>query len=380
MKKPKGTAKKILFRGKPKYQARFIFTKDGKRIEKKRLFDSAHDARMQLAEWQVALKNDRESEKVTGGKTFADAANEYEKLHLIPAVYIGNEKIAGRDSLATPKAYLKILLSHFGKFQLRHINRRMIGEFKIIRATTPTVHNKQRSVRSLNMELELLRTILNYCVANDWMEKTPFMGSNLTGHKLIEKSKENRRERVLTDEEEHRLLAVCTGERSHLRGLIITAVDTGMRRGELLKLEWSHVDLATRMLRLPARITKTKKPRTLALTRRAFDELSRLQASCPIGQDLVFGIRDNFKRAWGTAKRMAGIEGLNFHDLRHSFITRANESGLSRDVVTKASGHTTLDAYERYVHAPDHILRLIADSLDARQERQLSKLDSTLIN
>lgn len=380
MRKPKGTAKKILFRGKPKYQARFICTKNGKRIETKRLFDSAHDARMQLAEWQVEFKNNSQVEKSPDTKSFAEAANEYAKIHLIPAVYIGDEKIAGRDSLTTPKAYLKILISHFGKYQLRHISRQRIQEFKLIRATTPTIHDKQRSVRSLNMELELLRTILNYCVANGWMDKTPFMGSKLTGHKLIEKAKENRRDRIMTDEEEDRLLAVCVGERAHLRGLIILAVDTGMRRGELLKLEWEHVDFAAQMLRLPSRITKTKKQRTIALTRRAFDELSRLHASCPAGQVLVFGIKDNFKRAWTTAKRMAGIDGLNFHDLRHSFITRANESGLSRDVVTKASGHSTLDAYERYVHAPDHILRQIAESLDARQERQLPKLDSTFVN
>lgn len=380
MRKPKGTAKKILFRGKPKYQARFIYTECGKRIEKRRLFDSAHDARMQLAEWQVELKNNSGEERFPSHKTFASAAEEYAALHLIPAIYIGDEKIAGRDSLATPKAYLKILVAHFGKYQLRHIKRRTIEEFKIIRATTPTIHNKQRSVRSLNIELELLRTILNYCMANGWLDKTPFMGSNLTGHKLIEKSKENRRDRVMSDEEEQRLLDVCINERAHLRGLIILAVDTGMRRGELLKLEWGMVDFPARMLRLPARITKTKKPRTVALTRRNFDELERLHASCPDGQNLVFGITDNFKRAWGTAKRMAGIEGLNFHDLRHSFITRANETGLSRDIVTKASGHSTLDAYERYVHAPDHILRMIAESLDARQEQQMSKLNSALVN
>lgn len=355
MRKPKGTAKKILFRGKPKYQARFICTKNGKRIEMKRLFDSAHDARMQLAEWQVEFKNNSQVEKSPDTKSFAEAANEYAKIHLIPAVYIGDEKIAGRDSLATPKAYLKILISHFGKYQLRHINRQRIEEFKLIRATTPTVHGKQRSVRSLNIELELLRTVLNYCVANGWLDKTPFMGSNLTGRKLIEKAKENRRERVLTDEEEERLLAVCVGERSHLRGLVILAVDTGMRRGEILKLEWGHVDFPARMLRLPARITKTKKPRTIALTRRVYDEISRLHVSCPDGQALVFGIRDNFKRAWTTAKRLAGIESLNFHDLRHSFITRANESGLSRDVVTKPRPAVTA----RWMLTSDMFTRLI---------------------
>lgn len=380
MRKPKGTVKKINFRGKTKYRARFYYTMNGKQEEKKRLFDSAHDARMQLAEWQVEYKNNSDVEKSPDTKTFSEAAKEYASVHLIPAVYIGDEKIAGRDSLATPNAYLKILVSHFGRYKLRHISRQRIQEFKLIRATTPTKYGKQRSVRSLNMELELLRTILNYCVANGWLDKTPFMGSSLTGHKLIEKAKENRRDRVMTDEEEQQLLAVCTDERAHLRGLIILAVDTGMRRGELLKLEWPHVDFPARMLRLPGRITKTKKPRTIALTRRAYDELSRLHASCPEGQISVFGIKDNFKRSWATAKQLAKIEGLNFHDLRHSFITRANESGLSRDVVTKASGHSTLDAYERYVHASDHVLRQIAESLDARQEQNEMKLTSDLIN
>jgi integrase len=55
---------------------------------------------------------------------------------------------------------------------------------------------------------------------------------------------ENRRDRYLTADEEKRLLAVCIGDRAHLRPIIIVAIHTGMRRGEILSLKWTQVDFS----------------------------------------------------------------------------------------------------------------------------------------
>jgi integrase len=122
--------------------------------------------------------------------------------------------------------------------------------------------SRQRSITAVNRELELLRTIFSFAEHNDWVAKSPFK----KGASLISKASERQRDRVLTLDEEARLLAACSGRRAHLRPLVITALDTGMRRGELLKLVWPDVDFALDLIRVRATNTKTERPRTIGIT------------------------------------------------------------------------------------------------------------------
>lgn len=98
--------------------------------------------------------------------------------------------------------------------------------------------------------------------------RTPFeMGSP-----LISKADETKRDRVMTRDEEDKLLAVCVEKRSHPRPLIIAAVDTGCRRGELLTLTWEDVDFPASVINIKAFNTKTARGRQVFITDRLGDD------------------------------------------------------------------------------------------------------------
>ncbi len=137
--------------------------------------------------------------------------------------------------------------------------------------------------------------MFNFAIENDWLVKNPF-------HKkkgVISKAAENERDRVLTHKEEKRLLANCTGKRSHIKPITICALDTGMRRGEIFKMEWKHVNFETGEIYIPETNTKTQTERTLGMTSRLKKELENLWESSPKVLDMtVFGIKSTIKNAF----------------------------------------------------------------------------------
>ena len=377
MRKPTGSVKKI---AKRKYQVRMTYTdgETGKRIDIKRLFDSDTDARVHLNQLLLKYRKDGVIEKVINQLTFAELAARYAALKLIPAVYEGGHKLYGQAELSAPRTFLKVLTDHFGRKLVKSITYNDLEQFKLKRLETPTRNETRRSVRTVNAELQMMSMLLNFAVRNNWIERNPFK----QGDSLITKAAENRRERTMTSDEESRLLNVCINERSHLKAIIITAVDTGLRRGELFKLEWSELDFEQRMIRLPAQKAKTRKARSVAMTERVFKELSALREATPDHQSSVFGISDNVKNSWNTACRLAEIKGLNFHDLRHTFVTRAIAAGIPVAEVMKASGHLTLTMLSRYLNPDTDSVKRVATALDEWQIQQKDEnfLASPMVN
>jgi integrase len=128
---------------------------------------------------------------------------------------------------------------------------------------------------------------------------------------------------------------------------VALAIETGMRRGELLALQWSNVDLERRIAFLP--ITKNGESRGVPLSTRAVATLRGLPAS---SNGRVFGelTTDALKQSFKRAARRAGISGLRFHDLRHEATSRFFEKGLNVMEVASVTGHKTLQMLKRYTH------------------------------
>ena len=162
-------------------------------------------------------------------------------------------------------------------------------------------------------------------------------------------------------------MAACeVDSRKHLRPILIAAVDTAMRRGELLKLRWRNVDFDDRSIEIEAFNTKTARARAVAMTSRLESELKQLYENAPKDPEgLVFGIKDNFKNGFAADCKEAKIEGLRFHDLRHTAITRMVEAGMQPAEVMRVSGHTTSAMLWRYMNANVDTARRAADALDA---------------
>lgn len=154
------------------------------------------------------------------------------------------------------------------------------------------------------------------------------------------------REQRLEPEAAQRLAEALKRSRVwYLRPLIALAVETGMRRGELLSLRWCHVNLTNRTAHLET--TKNGHSRTVALTPGAVLELSGL----PRADDRVFPVAGNAARlAWERLRIRAGLPELRFHDLRHEAVSRFFEMGLSVPEVALISGHRDTRMLMRYTH------------------------------
>jgi integrase len=159
---------------------------------------------------------------------------------------------------------------------------------------------------------------------------------------------DQRRERRLRTGELDKLLTVARLRRNPLIARIIPfAVETGMRRGEILAMKWGDVQDGGRALLIPE--TKNGHSRTIPLTKAAF---ALLQRNSGDDKDRIFPITANaFRLAWERVKRRAGIDDLHFHDLRHEAISRFFETGLTTPEVALISGHRDMRMLFRYAHA-----------------------------
>ncbi|MBA3711018.1 MAG: site-specific integrase [Pyrinomonadaceae bacterium] len=314
--------------------------------------------------------------------TFRQLASEYKDRRLVPAVYHGEgegaRKVAGLRSWRAPQAFLETLVESFGGRRVRDITHGDVEAFKLKRLQKPTAKGTHRTIASVNRELELMRAVMRYAARQGYILRSPFE----TGASLISKADEVRRERVLSHNEEARLLAACTGRRAHLRPLIICAIDTAMRRGELFKLCWRDVNLVTREITITALNSKTARARNVAMTPRIHEELERLRAIAPPDDNcLVFGITDTVKKSFAAACRQANVTGFRFHDLRHTAITRMVNTGQPTAVLMKVSGHTQHATFARYVNPDTEAITSVADALarlNAQAEAETQPADEMI--
>ncbi|MEO5337337.1 MAG: site-specific integrase [Magnetospirillum sp. WYHS-4] len=147
--------------------------------------------------------------------------------------------------------------------------------------------------------------------------------------------------------EQDRLLEACRASRSTwLAPIVVLAMETGMRLGEIVGLQWENVDFGSRVAALP--MTKNGTRREVPLSSRAIVTLRKLPRSI---DGRVFPITDEaVKRAWRAATTRADIEDLRFHDLRHEATSRLFEKGLDTMEVAAVTGHKTLTMLRRYTH------------------------------
>jgi integrase len=171
-------------------------------------------------------------------------------------------------------------------------------------------------------------------------------------------SQESPRERILSIDEQRKLLQACqNADRRHLYPVILTALDSGCRRGELLKLWWRDVSLEKGELHVTATNAKTNRARTIDLEPITIAELRHLLDISPREIDgLVFGIKTNFTRAWRSALKAAEIiTPTRFHDLRATAITFWLVRGMGMEFGMRRSGHTDPRIFMRYVRTASEI-------------------------
>jgi integrase len=267
------------------------------------------------------------------------------------------------------KWYVTLFRDWFGQMKLQAIDYAALQAFREHRLTVPhkTTLNKDvkkpRTVATINREMGALLRLFTFARKREWIPRNPFT----QGDSLLPKAEETSRDRIPTAEEINRLLEHSTGPRRHLRVLIIAALDTGLRKGKLLTLKRPQIDLDNRLIDLGRPTVRNKKhPRFVGITERLAVELeSWFDDYNPPDNEPVFGIKDDCKKAWATLCRLARVNDLHFHDLRHWHATNAIMAGLPKDLVMKQTGHTENATFDRYFNVDAEIAKAFARALDA---------------
>ena len=198
------------------------------------------------------------------------------------------------------------------------------------------------SGNTVRLELALLSHVYTVATQEWGMEALPNPVRNVRKPKL-----NAGRDRRLEEGEEKKLFdAAKRSKVSWLEPIIHMALETAMRQGELLKLEWRDVDMKARVARL--RDTKSGEGRSVPLSTRAVDILKTLPRSI---DGRVFSIaQSTLEHAFRAACDQAGLENLRFHDLRHEATSRLFEKNLDHMEVAAITGHKTLAMLKRYTH------------------------------
>ena len=361
--------------------ARVQFTDEtGKRRDIWRKAESRTHARQIISDLLRVVESNNVTMLDAAQMTFGALADRFIQECLKPAVYVQGRKVEGVRSVIPATVAVNALKAHFGKQKVRNITHGDIKAYKVLRLKTPTMHDHARHKRALkvdpnaqlqvtrtiaavNRELDKMKRILNWAIRHGWILKSPFQ----CGEPLVSHADEVHRERVLSREEESRLLAAVDAEprRQHLRGILLIALDCALRRGEILTLTWGDVNLERRTITIRAFNAKTARARTVAMTGRVYQDLRlRYSAATREQGELIFDYR-GVKRSFNSACRVAGVVDFRLHDCRHTAITRMIRTGLPPVEVMRVSGHSTLSCLYRYSNLDSDTVFRAAAALDA---------------
>jgi integrase len=221
------------------------------------------------------------------------------------------------------------LIEFYGDQKLSEITPKDIDDYKTFRL-------RNAKPATVNREIATLRQLFN--LAKRWKK---FFGENpVSVSKLL--PEENQKERILKPEEESSLLNFCN---PWLSAIIICALNTAMRKSEIITLKWSNVDMGNGVITLEQSNTKSKKTRRVPINS-ALRKLLLEQRLKGGGNEYVFLSEEgkpykdhaSLKGAFERARRRANIKGFRFHDLRHTSATRMVENGGSIVAVSKIEG------------------------------------------
>lgn len=214
---------------------------------------------------------------------------------------------------------------------------------------------------TVNRDLECLRHLLYWAVDEGLILANPFERLRL--------ARERRRKRpILPLEDEAKLLQSSA---AHLKNIVTCALDTGMRRGEILSQRWEDIDFGRELLFVTHSKTPEGEAREIPFTGRLFELLWDLRED----EGLVFTFNKDpirrIKTAWTAAIRRANIRPLRFHDLRHTFNTRLMEAGVMQEVRKALMGHSSgEDVHSIYTHVELPLKREAIRKLEVWIENQ----------
>jgi integrase len=331
-------------------------------------FKRKTDAKTWAAQIESDLKRGRQAPLAEAmRRTLAEAIDKFttETLPLRP-----NNKTAKNT-----KAYLAWWKAELGGYSLANVTPSRIADARGKLLKTPGRYDRSRGNASVNRYLAALSTCLATAMHEyGWLEVNPC--------RSVKKLREpTGRVRFLSDEERGYLLAACKPN-ADLYAIVLLALSTGARQGEVLNLRWGDVDLQRRVCVL--RETKNKDTRALPLAGPALAALKARDKVRRIDDDRVFphlskpdrrldisagwyaaleAAQEKYQQDCAKARRKPEadfLKNFRFHDLRHSAASYLAMNGASLAEISAILGHRTLQMVKRYAHLSEqHVSKVV---------------------
>ena len=215
--------------------------------------------------------------------------------------------------------------------------------------------NNKVTAATINKEISAFKSMLNFAVKYGKIESNPII-------KAAKLKDDNVRQRIISQNELENLLSFSP---VHLKPILKMAYYEPMRKEEIIGLTWDEIDLQSNFIRLSANRTKGKKNgRSIPIHPLIKEMLYSLPRSITTNRVFLYLDKQGryrpfkgFSRSWNRVIKLAGLNDVVFHDLRHTAITNMRKAGNPPSVIMKASGHKTMSMFLRYNLVDDEDLR-----------------------
>ncbi len=317
---------------------------DGKTVYESSCSAKFREAETLLIKRKQSIKEGKQPEiKKIANHTFKELAAEYLKW------------AERQRSYKSKKGFVLQLVDVFGNLPLRRFNTKIVEQLQTERI------QRGNKPATINRLLATIKHMFNKAVEWDMVEEETL--KRIRKVKLLEEN--NRRLRYLSKEECKELINSCD---PHVRPIVITALNTGMRKREILSLKWDNVDLRHGFILL--NVTKNGERREIPINNTLRNTLQGITRRLDIPYVFYNSVTgkpyQDVKRSFYTALRRAGIRDFKFHDLRHTFASQLVMAGVDITTVRELLGHKTLTMTLRYAHlAPSHKVKAV-DILDSK--------------
>ena len=324
-------------------------------------FNRKTDARRWAEQVQSAIRE---------GRHFKSAESKRRSVGELIDRYIAEVLPQKPRDLRNRKAQLLWWKSQLGSLKLAEltaavlaVQRNQLLASEVHRQSKDSSHRK-KSPATVRRYLAALSHALSVAVKDwNWIDENPLL-------KVSKPSESRGRTRYLEKDELDQLLTACESSKNrHLSTIVVLAVSTGMRQGEMLSLRRKDVDCDAEQITLT--ITKNGDLRVVPLAGKALSLLKARLATAGKSDDLLFPGRkadrpSEISQAWTTAVKKAGLTDFKFHDLRHSAATFMVDAGATDLQIASVLGHRTLQMVKRYAHVRKALAAQVVADMNAR--------------
>ncbi len=302
------------------------------------------------------------------------AEGKHPDLHLDKVTYddlrdllINDYKIRGRRSLDRAELSLKHLGSFFSGTKVVEMTSSVIEDYILSRKKSGASNG------TINRELSALNRIFTLA-----RRQTP---PKVMNPPFVTKLKESGPRQGFFEHDDYLRLSAALPD--YLKPVLTIAYFTGMRKSEILNLQWCHTSLTEKKITLPAEMTKSGEGREIFLAGELYDSISSQwkirKAQYPDCPYVFF--RDghqirNYQGAWRSACKRTGLNGRFLHDNRRTAIRNMTRAGVPDTVAMKISGHKTRSVFDRYNITSENDLRSAATKIDMALRQRHAVLKS----